>query len=71
MRQPYTLTSSLEVGVPHVKNCLKGQKMAHKKVMEIQSRNPSFSHPTRSLEHKNQGFVHQNFGHTRRAWIPE
>ena len=24
MRQQYTLTNSLEVGVPHVKNCLKG-----------------------------------------------
>ena len=45
--------------------------MAHKKVREIQSRNPGFSHPTRSLEHKNQGFVRQNFGHTKRAWIPE
>ena len=45
--------------------------MSHKKVREIQSRNPNFYHPTWSLEHKNQGFVRQNFGHTKRAWIQE
>ena len=46
--------------------------MAHKKkIREIQSRNPSFSHLTRSLEHKNQGFVRQNFGYAKRAWIQE
>ena len=69
MRQPYTLTSSLEVGVPCVKNGLKCKKMANKKnAPQIQSYHPNFSHPTtRSLEHKNQDFVRQNFGHIKRA----
>ena len=43
--------------------------MAHKKEWEIQSKHPNFSYTTRSLEHKNQGFVRQNFVHTKRAWI--
>ena len=72
MRQPYTLTRSLEVGVPCVKNGLKCLQMANKKnVTQIQSYHPNFYNPTRCLEHKNQGFVRQNFGHTKRAWIPE
>ena len=70
MRQPYILTSSLEVDVPCVRNGLKCKKMPNKKnAQQIQSYHPNFSHPTRSLEHKNQGFVRQNFGHTKRAWI--
>ena len=33
MQQPYTLTSSLEVSVPYVKNGIKSLKMANKKIV--------------------------------------
>ena len=71
MQQPYTLTSSLEICVPHVKNGLKGYKMANKNVREIQSQNPKFTNPTRSMEHKNHGFVRQNFAHANQFGIQE
>ena len=61
MQQPYTQTSSLEVGVPDVKNCFKSFKMANKKnVREILHWHLDFSYSAKSLEHKNQGFPCQN-----------
>ena len=71
MRQPYTLTSSLEVGLPYVKNGLKCFKMANRNVLEIQNFQPNFYHPTRSMEHRKQGCTRQNFVHANHAWIQE
>ena len=73
MRQPYTLTSSLEVGVPHVKNCLKGKQMAHtKKTGKFIANTQVFLIPLGPWNtKKNQGFVCQNFVHTKHAWIQE
>ena len=56
MRQPYTLTSSLEVGVPHVKNCLKSEKMANKKMSgKFRASTQIFLTPLGQWNKKNQG----------------